>query len=330
MRRRFTIALIIACTGFLSGRLTAADVLPQATGRTSLSDLLKVQQSVQTLMPKLRTAVVAIQTHDGTASGVIITEDGLILTAAHVAEKPGREMRVILDDGKVVKATTLGLDKTADAALMQLNDNDVKWPHVRVSRKVTKAQPGVWCIALGHPGGFDKQRGVVLRVGKIVKQTANSLQTDCVLMGGDSGGPLFNLAGEVIGIHSQIWEDRDQNMHVSMAPFFRSWDDLKMSQIIRVWSTGSGGYLGVGLGISDGIEIKIALIKKSSPASQAGMMQDDVILALDGEKMPSVSQFQNAVRARPAGTQILLQLKRGTETLDLKATLGSQPKEDEG
>ncbi len=330
MRRRFTIALIIACTGFLSGRLTAADVLPQATGRTSLSDLLKVQQSVQTLLPKLRTAVVAIQTHDGTASGVIITEDGLILTAAHVAEKPGREMRVILDDGKVVKATTLGLDKTADAALMQLNDNDVKWPHVKVSRKVTKAQPGVWCIALGHPGGFDKQRGVVLRVGKIVKQTANSLQTDCVLMGGDSGGPLFNLAGEVIGIHSQIWEDRDQNMHVSMAPFFRSWDDLKMSQIIRVWSTGSGGYLGVGLGLSDGIEIKIALIKKSSPASQAGMMQDDVILALDGEKMPSVSQFQNAVRARPAGTQILLQLKRGTETLDLKATLGSQPKEDEG
>ncbi len=330
MRRRFTIALIIACTGFLSGRLTAADVLPQATGRTSLSDLLKVQQSVQTLLPKLRTAVVAIQTHDGTASGVIITEDGLILTAAHVAEKPGREMRVILDDGKVVKATTLGLDKTADAALMQINDNDVKWPHVKVSRKVTKAQPGVWCIALGHPGGFDKQRGVVLRVGKIVKQTANSLQTDCVLMGGDSGGPLFNLAGEVIGIHSQIWEDRDQNMHVSMAPFFRSWDDLKMSQIIRVWSTGSGGYLGVGLGLSDGIEIKIALIKKSSPASQAGMMQDDVILALDGEKMPSVSQFQNAVRARPAGTQILLQLKRGTETLDLKATLGSQPKEDEG
>ena len=330
MRRRFTIALIIACTGFLSGRLTAADVLPQATGRTSLSDLLKVQQSVQTLLPKLRTAVVAIQTHDGTASGVIITEDGLILTAAHVAEKPGREMRVILDDVKVVKATTLGLDKTADAALMQLNDNDVKWPHVKVSRKVTKAQPGVWCIALGHPGGFDKQRGVVLRVGKIVKQTANSLQTDCVLMGGDSGGPLFNLAGEVIGIHSQIWEDRDQNMHVSMAPFFRSWDDLKMSQIIRVWSTGSGGYLGVGLGLSDGIEIKIALIKKSSPASQAGMMQDDVILALDGEKMPSVSQFQNAVRARPAGTQILLQLKRGTETLDLKATLGSQPKEDEG
>ncbi len=330
MRRRFTIALIIACTGFLSGRLTAADVLPQATGRTSLSDLLKVQQSVQTLLPKLRTAVVAIQTHDGTASGVIITEDGLILTAAHVAEKPGREMRVILDDGKEVKATTLGLDKTADAALMQLNDNDVKWPHVKVSRKVTKAQPGVWCIALGHPGGFDKQRGVVLRVGKIVKQTANSLQTDCVLMGGDSGGPLFNLAGEVIGIHSQIWEDRDQNMHVSMAPFFRSWDDLKMSQIIRVWSTGSGGYLGVGLGLSDGIEIKIALIKKSSPASQAGMMQDDVILALDGEKMPSVSQFQNAVRARPAGTQILLQLKRGTETLDVKATLGSQPKEDEG
>ena len=325
MRCRIIHALVFVCTGIL-----AADVVPAGPERTTLGDLLKVQQSVQSLLPKLRPAVVAIQTHDGTASGVIITQDGLILTAAHVAEKPGREMRVVLDDGKVVKAVTLGLDKTTDAALMQLRDSGAKWPFVKVNREVVKAQPGVWCIALGHPGGFDKQRGVVLRVGKIVRQTANSLQTDCVLMGGDSGGPLFNLAGEVIGIHSQIWEDRDQNMHVSMAPFFRSWDDMKMSRIIRVWGTGSGGYLGVNLGPADVSPVRILQVNKGSAADRARLIKDDQIVALDGEAVHTVSQFQNAVRARPAGTEIRLRIQRGAETIEIKATLTPPPKEDAG
>jgi serine protease Do len=297
--------------------------------RSTLADLLKIQKTVQSQLPLVQAAVVAIQTNDGTASGVIITQDGLILTAAHVAEKPGRQMRVILQDGKRVIATTLGLDKSADAALMQLNDNDLKWPFVKVSREVVKTQAGQWCFALGHPGGFDKDRGVVLRVGKIVKQTANALQSDCVLMGGDSGGPLFNLQGEVIGIHSQIWEERDQNMHVSMAPFFRSWDDLKSSQIIHTWSTGSGGYLGVLLDSEGDTEVlKVNQVTKRTAAELAGIQPGDIILRLDGETMLSVSQFQNAIRARAAGTQIQLQIQRAGEKIDLKVLLQRLPKED--
>ena len=306
-----------------------AQIAENPSAQTTIADLLKTQQTVQSQLPRVQPAVVAIQTNDGTASGVIISEDGLILTAAHVAEKPGRQMRVILQDGKRVIATTLGLDKSADAALMQLNDNDLKWPCVKVSREVLKTKSGQWCFALGHPGGFDQERGVVLRVGKIVKQTANSLQSDCVLMGGDSGGPLFNLEGEVIGIHSQIWEERDQNMHVSMAPFFRSWDDLKSSQIIHVWGTGSGGYLGVEIGSEkDTAVIKVNRVAKGSAAERAGLQLGDVILSLDGESMQSAAQFLNAVRARAAGTQIQIQVQRSGNQIDLKAMLGSLPKED--
>lgn len=315
-----TILLNLCC------QVQGLENLPQ---RSTLADLLKIQKTVQSQLPLVQGAVVAIQTNDGTASGVIITEDGLILTAAHVAEKPGRQMRVILQDGKRVIATTLGLDKSADAALMQLNDNDLKWPFVKVSREVVKTQAGQWCFALGHPGGFDKDRGVVLRVGKIVKQTANALQSDCVLMGGDSGGPLFNLQGEVIGIHSQIWEERDQNMHVSMAPFFRSWDDLKSSQIIHTWSTGSGGYLGVLLDSEGDTEVlKVNQVTKRTAAELAGIQPGDIILRLDGETMLSVSQFQNAIRARAAGTQIQLQIQRAGEKIDLKVLLQRLPKED--
>lgn len=306
-----------------------AEIAENPSARTTITDLLKTQQTVQSQLPRVRPAVVAIQTNDGTASGVIISEDGLILTAAHVAEKPGRQMRVILQDGKRVIATTLGLDKSADAALMQLNDNDLKWPYVKVSREVLKTKSGQWCFALGHPGGFDQERGVVLRVGKIVKQTANSLQSDCVLMGGDSGGPLFNLEGEVIGIHSQIWEDRDQNMHVSMAPFFRSWDDLRSSQIIHTWSTGSGGYLGVELGSkSDNTELKVNQVLQGSAAGCAGILPGDIILRLDGEPMQSVAQFLNAVRARAAGTQIQIQVQRADVKINLKAMLNNLPKEE--
>jgi serine protease Do len=320
---RFLFALIPLAFG------CSVQAAEDAAQRSTLAELLKIQQTVQMQLPLVQAAVVAIQTNDGTASGVIIAEDGLILTAAHVAEKPGRQMRVILQDGKRVIATTLGLDKSADAALMQLNDNDLKWPCVKVSRDVLKTRAGQWCFALGHPGGFDKERGVVLRVGKIVKQTANSLQSDCVLMGGDSGGPLFNLEGQVIGIHSQIWEERDQNMHVSMAPFFRSWDDLKSSQIIHIWGTGSGGYLGILLG-NDGDEtvIQVTKVAKGTAADLAGIQPGDIIVSLDGEAMLSVSHFLNAVRARAGGTQIQLQIQRAGTKLDLKALLGSLPKED--
>jgi len=309
---------------------TLAEPVAPTPAKMALADLLKVQATVQMTLGKVRPAVVAIQTGDGTASGVIIAEDGLILTAAHVAEKPGRELRVVLEDGKMAKAITLGLDRTTDAALMQLKDTERKWPFVIVSREVVKAEPGQWCFALGHPGGFDNARGVVLRVGRIVKQTANSLQTDCVLMGGDSGGPLFNMAGEVIGIHSQIWEGRDENMHVSMAPFLRSWEDMKSSRVIRVWGTGSGGFLGVATGLGETGRLEVLEVIGGSPAQQAGLKTGDVITALNGEVMTDQPQFTNGVRARAAGDVIKLRVLSGSTEREVDVKLGTKPKEEEG
>jgi serine protease Do len=300
-----------------------------AARTAKLEELLHVQNTVQKTVTKVRAAVVAIETGDGTASGVIIGEDGLILTAAHVAETPGREFRVVLEDGTVTKALTLGLDKTTDAALMRMKDTAKEWPHVAVSRDVAKVHPGAWCFALGHPGGYDKARGVVLRVGKIIRQTANSLQTDCVLMGGDSGGPLFNLAGEIIGIHSQIWEGRDENMHVSMAPFLRSWDAMKSSQVIRIWSTGSGGFLGVATAMSDAGQLEVVDVIAHSPADKAGLKVGDAILALNGEAMSDQPQFSNAVRIKAAGDAIQLRLRSGEAEREVSITLGTKPK-DEG
>lgn len=307
---------------------STAPAPPAIRAAPALEPFLKIQDRVQALLPRVRPAVVAILTGDGTASGVIMNEDGLILTAAHVAERPGRELRIVLEDGSTVKGTTLGLDKSSDAALMLINetkDKKKKWPFVKVSRKVLQAQPGEWCFALGHPGGFDKQRGVVLRVGRIVKQTANSLQTDCVLMGGDSGGPLFNFDGEVIGIHSLIWEGRNENMHVSMAPFLRSWEAMKSSLVIHTWSTGSGGYLGVVTDANEKGAVEVLEALPGSPAEKAGVKAGELILALDDEPITALPQFIHAVRMRAAGEEVKLRLRGDQAEREVKITLDSRP-----
>lgn len=299
----------------------------EATPKIDLAALLKIQTDVQKVLPQVRPALVAIQTGGGTASGVIISADGLLLTAAHVPGGPGKDMRVVLEDGSVTTAKSLGLDKTTDAALAQLKKREKPWPFVTLSREVIKAQPGEWCFALGHPGGFDKARGPVLRVGKIIKQTANSLHTDCVLMGGDSGGPLFNILGEVIGIHSQIWEGRDQNVHVSMAPFLRSWEAMQKSQVIRTWGTGAGGYLGVVTVMNNDVELEVAEVLDSSPAQKAGVSAGDIILSVNGETMSEQQQFSAIVRSRAAGDTLKIKLRNKGKDREIPVTLAQKPEE---
>ncbi len=298
------------------------------TPQTDIAALLRIQADVQKLLPQVRSALVAIQTGGGTASGVIIPADGLLLTAAHVPGGPGKDMRVILEDGSITTAKSLGMDKTTDAALAQLKKREKPWPFVKLSREVIKAQPGEWCFALGHPGGYDKERGPVLRVGKIIKQTANSLHTDCVLMGGDSGGPLFNFDGEVIGIHSQLWENSDQNVHVSMAPFLRSWEAMQKSQVIKTWGIGAGGYLGVATVMSDNVELEVADVIDGSPAKTAGVQAGDVILSVNGEAMTDQQQFSATVRSRAAGDVLKLKLRNSGKDRELSVKLDQKPQEE--
>lgn len=327
MHTSFHLLLIVAV---LCGRANAAEQRPggDKPPKSGIAELLKIQNDVQKLLPRVRQALVAIQSGDGTASGVIISADGLMLTAAHVPNGPGKDMRVVLEDGTVTTAKSLGLDKTTDAALAKLKDRGKPWPFVSLSREVAQVQPGEWCFALGHPGGFEKARGPVLRVGRIIKQTANSLHSDCVLMGGDSGGPLFNLNGEVIGIHSQIWEGRDQNVHVSMAPFLRSWEAMQKSQVIKTWGMGAGGYLGVATVMNDSLDLEVADVIEGSPALKAGIRAGDVILSVNGDAMTDQQQFSATVKARAAGDTLKIKLRTHGKERDLSVQLAQKPLEE--
>ncbi len=295
-------------------------------GAETLDELLAVQQQVQASLERAEMAIVAIECGGATATGVIVSPAGLVLTAAHVTGLPNKRIKITLHDGKTVEGKTLGLDTSTDAAMIQLPAPAKAWPYAPINRETRQIKLAEWCFALGHPGGHDAARGPVLRVGKLVKTSSNMLQSDCVLMGGDSGGGLFNLAGELIGIHSQIWRGRDQNLHVSMAPFLRSWEAMKKGEIVNVWDQGNGAWIGLStLGAAEGLLVQA--VAPESPAMKAGLKSGDVILQIDNQKLGAPAEFTEAIRSRTVGEVVTLAIKIATGSRTMEVKLGKRPDE---
>ncbi len=165
-------------------------------------------------------------------SGVVVSEDGLILTAGHVIGGPGCDLTVIFSDGRRAAAKSLGANYARDSGLAAFVMGG-KWPHVEMGRS-DDIQPGAWCMALGHPGGIQQGRTPPLRLGRVLNsgKDARFLFTDATVIFGDSGGPLFDLDGRVIGIHSNIGMNVNQNRHVPIDVFREEWNDLLAGKAI--------------------------------------------------------------------------------------------------
>ena len=171
-------------------------------------DLAGVQAAVTALADRAVRATVGLRSKaaPGSGSGVIVTADGLILTAGHCVRAAGGEMEAVLADGRVVRAKALGADWDADLGMAQLLEPG-PWPFAEVS-PAARPSVGDWCVAAGHPGGAEPDRRPVLRLGRVLDRGREvptfkgvQLATDCRVMPGDSGGPLFDLTGRVVGVH---------------------------------------------------------------------------------------------------------------------------------
>jgi hypothetical protein len=110
----------------------------------------------------------------------------------------------------------MGRDQKLDTGIARI-ETSATYPHVSLA--TTAPLIGEWVVALGYPGGFDQDRGIVFRLGRVVSIHDGTIQTDCKVIGGDSGGPLFNLRGELIGIHSRIGTGLEDNIHTAMSLF---------------------------------------------------------------------------------------------------------------
>lgn len=280
----------------------------------------------------------------GSGSGVIVSETGLILTAAHVLQAVGEEFEVILSNGDRVKAKSLGKAYGRDAALGQIIEAG-KYPFV------SRAEPdalsvGDWALAMGHPGGYEVDRSAPLRLGRIIhKDVDGFIVTDCTLSGGDSGGPLFSLDGKLIGIHSSIGWRVAENRHVPMEAFEKNWD--------RLMKGDEWGRLGLRdreprnrpnrdrpqpaepadapapdqpmLGVialpTEQEGALVGEVADASPAGKAGIKVGDVITKVNGRGIADGSALRSQVIKFKPGDEVTLTITRGTETLELKTTL---------
>ncbi len=193
----------------------------------------ELDRLVRRLAPDLVEATVAVMLNGGSGSGVIVTPDGLVITAAHVTSTPGKKMKVLLADGRELPATSLGVDHETDGALLKINAPGPFPFRPYVNKKTYKM--GDWAIATGHPGGPVVGRPSPVRLGRITEAGTKSgfsdaITTSATVISGDSGGPLYNLKGEVIGINSNISGSWRVNKHVPLPAITARWDALMNSE----------------------------------------------------------------------------------------------------
>lgn len=288
----------------------------------SLADLKAMEQHVKGIVARVSPAVVAVEVGSGSGSGVIITGDGLVLTAGHVCIGPNRRARFTFPDGKTAEGWTLGVDHENDTGLMRIT-NKLSWPHVPIG-DLTQSDVGDWVLALGHPGGFDVKRSLVARLGRIIWLTDEALQTDCTISPGDSGGPVIDMYGRVIGIHSAISGSMAENFHVPINQFVQDWQELAGGSTREAPAPPLRAYAGaMGETTADGC--RLITVEHNSPAAKAGLRVGDVVLKVDGREIKAASAFHRWVAEAEPDETLDLQIKRGGQLLSLSVKLKAPP-----
>jgi serine protease Do len=290
-------------------------------------DLEAIQTALTSVLAKARAATVCIDLGQGSGSGVLVAADGLILTAAHVATGVGKDLTVILEDGRKFKAISLGVVADCDAAMVRITEKG-EFPFIEIDRN-DSTRLGDWVFALGHSGGFDKERGSVVRIGRLVRMAENTVQSDCTLIGGDSGGPLFDLQGRLIGIHSRVGNNLPMNMHVPMSVFVKNWDGMLKSEFIGegpfVKKPEKGkGFLGLASEAAPGGGLKVTKIGKDTPAEKAAIKEGDILLKLNGTDLTTREQFQDLLKEMAVGDPLAFDATRDGKPLTFKLKLGER------
>lgn len=285
-----------------------------------VEDLMAIQRQVDTVWESARHAIVGVKAHEGEGSGVVVSEDGYVLTAGHVSGEPGRMIELYFEDGSSVTAETLGLASYADSGMAKITEEG-KWPFVPMA-KANSYQSGDWCIAIGNPNGYDKDRGFVLRLGRIISIFNYTIRTDCKIVGGDSGGPLFDMDGNVIGIHSRISFNKEDNYHATIEAFKKDWNKLVDGRELRVLKQHRRGFLGIEMAeVDNGVLVRNVVPK--SAAEVAGILAGDIITHINSDKVESVHDLTIAIGMHKPDEEIAVKLLREEKVEEFPLRLGS-------
>ena len=281
------------------------------------------------------------QIQRGTGSGFIVSDNGQILTNAHVVAGAD-EVTVTLKDGRTLKGRVLGSDPTTDVAVVKIEADHL--PVVKVG-KSNQLQVGEWAIAIGNPLGLDNTvtTGIISATGRSSSQIGvgdkrvEFIQTDAAINPGNSGGPLLNANGEVIGMNTAIIQNA-QGIGFAI-PIQKA---QQISKQIIAKDKVEHPFLGIQmvevtpelkqkLQESNGVTLKadqgvvIMKVLPNSPANLAGVESGDVIQGVNGQSIKSPGQVQDLVENTAIGSELPLQVSRDGKDLTLKVKVGVLP-----
>lgn len=271
-------------------------------------------------------------------SGYVIDEEGIIITNNHVIDGAD-EIAVEFTDGTILNAEVVGTDMRTDVAVLRVKP-DAKLPSVQFGDS-EEVRVGDWVVAVGNPlgQGFSVSAGIVSARNRSLQGTFDDfIQTDAAINRGNSGGPLFNLDGEVVGMNTAILSPDGGSIGIGFAMSSRVVEKI-VDQILE-YGEARRGYLGVELiqevnqeyadamGLDKAIGV---LVQPSSdgPAEAAGLVSGDAILAVNGEEIESFQELAKIVGNSNVGEKVVLTVYRFStqETLDIEVELVARPNE---
>ncbi len=291
----------------------------------NVEDLKLLEKQVQLVAAQAVPATVEVEIGRSIGSGVIVSKGGLVLTAAHVIGRAGRKATLVLADGRRLEGRTLGAHHLMDAGMVQITDPPEDLPFVPVAPD-TSVDIGQWVVATGQPGGILDDRSPPVRLGRVLATGGQWICTDCTLVGGDSGGPLFNMRGEVMAIHMSIGPEVVHNFHVPVTEIQPVWDKMLAGE---VWGNDRAkreleGRAVLGLAARTvNNRCEVTQVFTGYPAEAAGVQPGDQIVAVDGQLITSILELSAYVFAKSPGDSVHLDIVRNARPTEFDVVLGA-------
>ena len=269
----------------------------------------------------------------GLGSGFIISADGYVITNAHVVQQAD-EVTVTLTDKREFKAKVIGTDERTDVAVLKIDAAGLPKLSIGDSDKV---RVGEWVLAIGSPFGFENTvtAGIVSAKTRDTGDFVPFIQTDAAVNPGNSGGPLFNTKGEVIGINSQIFSGSGGYLGISFAIPVNTAMTVA-NQLIKTGKVNRGRIgvsipnpitkdLAESLGLPNTKGALIDSVEKDTPADKAGILAQDIILKVNGKQIESNIDLSRTVGNTAPGTKLALSIWRKGSMKEIVVTVGELP-----
>jgi serine protease DegQ len=319
------------------GATAAKPTTAQPTAGKAAPGIPQGPADIPSIVSNVQPSVVTVFTNGGLGSGVVYSEDGLILTNEHVV-RDNTDVEVAFADGRRVAGTVRAMDAISDLALVEAKRTGL--PVAKFQTELPRI--GELAVVIGSPLGFENTAtaGIISGLHREIPGSAASsqslvdlIQTDAAISPGNSGGALVNSRGEVIGISEAYIPPQAGAVALGFA--IPAATAVKVADQLRADGTADHSFIGLTLGdITPQIAERLGLpdtrgalalsVPDGGPAAKAGIRPGDVLVKLDGEELASPEDLLAALRSRSPGQTVTVEFRRGTETREVKVELVSR------